>query len=403
MEESQVFTVSQLTELIKTCLESGFGEVRLEAEISNCKISSTGHLYCTLKDEGAAISAVVFKNRLRSLSFIPKDGMMVRAKGNLSVYPQRGTYQLVCDELEQAGSGKILAILEERKRKLAAEGLFDQDRKKPVPPYPQSVAVVSSPNGAALRDILNVLNRRAQGIHVIILPAPVQGLESGNIIAQRIKQANFWHLADVLIVGRGGGSLEDLLPFSEETVVRAAAESEIPLISAVGHEIDWALLDYAADLRAPTPSAAAELVSANRAETLLHIQALAEEMERNIQRGLEKSRLLLKPFAPEDLEFRFRSILQPHLVRFDDAKEILVSSLQERINSMKNKLFLLRETLQASSPLSILERGYAVVSDAESGKIIHNATDTKPGKELIIRPGKGSIRAITKECIPEEE
>lgn len=402
MEESPVFTVSQLTDLIKTCLESGFGTLRLEAELSNCKVSSTGHLYCTLKDEGAAISAVVFKNRLRSLSFIPKDGMMVRAKGNLSVYPQRGTYQLVCEELEQAGSGKILAMLEERKRKLAAEGLFDQDRKKPVPPYPQSIAVITSPNGAALRDILNVLNRRAQGIHLIVLPAPVQGADAGTIIAQRIKQANFWNLADVLIVGRGGGALEDLLPFSEEAVVRAAAESDIPIISAVGHEIDWALLDFAADLRAPTPSAAAELVSSNRSETLQHIRALSEDMERNIRRSIERSRLLIKPFAPEDLEFRFRSILQPHLVRFDDAKENLIDSLHEHISAVKNKLHLLLETLEASSPLSILERGYAVVSDAESGKIIHSATDTEAGKALLIRPGKGSIHAITQKCIPEE-
>ncbi|MDR2103821.1 MAG: exodeoxyribonuclease VII large subunit, partial [Treponema sp.] len=207
MDGGQKLTVSELTERIRQCLEGAFGSVTVEGELSNCRPSSTGHLYFTLKDAGAAISAVMFKNRLRYLSFEPKDGMLLRIRGSLSVYSQRGTYQIICEEMELAGTGDILALLEKRKRLLAAEGLFDEGRKRPIPRFPETVAVVSSPTGAAVRDILNILKRRAAGIRVVILPAPVQGTEAAAVIARRIEQANQWHMADVLIVGRGGGSL----------------------------------------------------------------------------------------------------------------------------------------------------------------------------------------------------
>ncbi|MDR2662034.1 MAG: exodeoxyribonuclease VII large subunit, partial [Treponema sp.] len=256
-ESPQKYTVSELTGLIQANLENAFPQVLVEGELSNCRPSSTGHLYFSLKDPGAKIDGVMFKNRLAFLGFEPRDGMLLRVRGRISVYPQRGNYQLVCEDMELAGAGNILAMLENRKRALAAEGLFDPERKKPIPRFPETVGVVSSPTGAAVQDILNILKRRAEGIRVIILPAPVQGVDAAPIIARRIEQANRWNLAEVLIVGRGGGSLEDLLPFSEEAVVRAVAESEIPVISAVGHEIDNALSDLAADLRAPTPSAAA--------------------------------------------------------------------------------------------------------------------------------------------------
>ncbi|MDR0602163.1 MAG: exodeoxyribonuclease VII large subunit, partial [Treponema sp.] len=185
-------TVSELTEFIRRCLEGNFGVLAVEGEVSNCRPSSTGHLYFTLKDTGAAISAVMFSNRFRFLAFEPRDGMLVRVRGRLSVYPQRGSYQIVCEEMEPAGAGDILAMLEKRKQALAAQGLFDEDRKKPIPRFPETVGVVSSPTGAAVRDILNILRRRAPGIRVIILPAPVQGQEAAGIIARRIEQANAW-------------------------------------------------------------------------------------------------------------------------------------------------------------------------------------------------------------------
>lgn len=403
MELQGPLSVSELTELIKTCLEGTFSEVTVEGEISNYRPSSTGHLYFTLKDAGAALQVVMFKNRLRALTFIPRDGQRVKAQGSISVYPQRGTYQLVCEYLEEAGTGDILAMLEERKRRLAAEGLFDEARKKPIPRFPETVGVISSPTGAAVQDILNILRRRAAGIRVIIVPTPVQGSEAGPIIARRIEQANQWHLADVLIVGRGGGSLEDLLPFSEEVVVRAVANSEIPVISAVGHEIDWALSDFAADLRAPTPSAAAELVSANRQETLEMVRGYRRLLEDSIQGRLDRARLLIKPFAPENLELRFRAILQPRLVRFDDAKEGLLLGMKDRLTRARRKLELALNTLESSSPLAILERGYAVVQDAESGAIIRRASEAAPGKLLQIRPMEGLFTARTETILAEGE
>jgi exodeoxyribonuclease VII large subunit len=230
---------------------------------------------------------------------------------------------------------------------------------------------------------------------VIILPAPVQGDEAAPLIARRIQQANQWKLADVLIVGRGGGSLEDLLPFSEETVVRAVAASRIPVVSAVGHEIDWALSDFAADLRAPTPSAAAELVSENRAAALDMIRHLALSISSLMKGRLEKARLLLKPFSAGDLEYRFRSILQPRLVRFDDAREALVRAFSGRAAGLRRRLDLAVTALEAGSPLAALKRGFSVVVNRRNGALIRRAEDARPGDRLTIRPLEGTITALT--------
>jgi exodeoxyribonuclease VII large subunit len=295
--------------------------------------------------------------------------------------------------MELAGAGDILAMLEKRKRALAAEGLFDDERKQPITRFPETVGVVSSPTGAAVQDILTILRRRASGVRVIILPAPVQGNEAADIIARRIEQANQWALADVLIVGRGGGSLEDLLPFSEEVVIRAVADSAIPGISAVGHEIDNALCDLAADLRAPTPSAAAELVSASRSEALENIVAIKEEMQTSIEARLDRARLLVRPFSIDDLERRFRMILQPILVRFDDAKEELLNALRERLSAHRHRLEIAAASLKAGSPLAVLERGFSVVFNESSGTILRRGGDAKPGDKLSIRPLEGLVHA----------
>jgi len=393
----QALSVSELTGLIRQNLENSFPQLVVEGELSNFRPSSSGHLYFSLKDSGAKIDAVLFKNRLAFVSFEPKDGMLLRVKGRISVYPQRGNYQLVCEDMELAGEGDILAMLEKRKRALAAEGIFDEERKKVIPRFPGTIGIVSSPTGAAVQDILSILERRASGVRVIIFPALVQGEGAAEIIARRIEQANQWNLADVLIVGRGGGSLEDLLPFSEEVVVRAVADSEIPIISAVGHEIDNALCDLAADLRAPTPSAAAELVSGSRSETLEHIIAYREEMENDIMAKIDRARLLLRPFSLDELERSFRAILQPVLQLFDDAKEALFNSLCERIDEYHRRLELLTAGLEAGSPLAILERGFSVVVNERTGKILRRGKDVKPGDMLAIRPLEGSVRAVTEE------
>ncbi|HPO03165.1 MAG TPA: exodeoxyribonuclease VII large subunit, partial [Treponemataceae bacterium] len=253
--------ISEITAIIKEILEGSFPSVLLEGEISNYRPSSTGHLYFTLKDDSSSISAVMFKGRSRQLAFVPRDGMLVRAKGSISVYEARGTYQIIIDSMEQAGTGDILRLLEERKQRLAREGLFDEKRKRPIPFFPERIAVITSPTGAAVRDIVQILRRRNPAIHIVILPASVQGSEAPESLARQIETANRFAMADLIIIGRGGGSLEDLLPFSDESVVRSIAASKIPVISAVGHETDWSLSDLAADVRAPTPSAAAELAS----------------------------------------------------------------------------------------------------------------------------------------------
>jgi len=401
MENTPKLTVSELTELIRCRLEEGFPSVTVEGELSNCRPASSGHLYFSLKDAGAKIDAVMFKNRLRSLTFEPKDGMLLRVRGSLSVYAPRGSYSIVCEEMEVAGSGDILAMLEERKRRLAAQGLFDDSRKKELPRFPATIGVVSSPTGAALRDILNILERRAAGVRVVVLPTPVQGSGAAEIIARRIEQANQWQLADVLIVGRGGGSLEDLLPFSEEIVVRAVAESKIPVVSAVGHEIDWALCDFAADVRAPTPSAAAELASGERAAIRETIAAMAEDFADVIRNRLERARLLLRPFNAEDLEYRFRAILQPRLIRFDDAKEALVANLAVLVEDRRKRLALAVTALEARSPQAIMERGFSMVVNTRTGTVVRQSGDARPGDRLEIRPLKGTITAITEECYGE--
>ncbi len=395
-------SVSEITGLIKDSLEGGFSDIVVEGELSNCRPSSTGHLYFTLKDAASSISAVMFKNRYRMLSFEPKDGMLLRVRGGVSVYSQRGTYQIVCDELERAGEGEILALLEQRKRAFAAEGLFDAEKKRSIPRFPRAVGVVSSPTGAAVRDILNVLRRRAPWARVIILPCPVQGAEAAPIIAKRMEQANRWRLVDVLIVGRGGGSLEDLLPFSEEEVVRAVAGSAIPVVSAVGHEIDWALSDFAADLRAPTPSAAAELVSASRDEALSVIQNAAGALFATITTRLDRVRFLAKTFSPQEMEYRFRAILQPRLVLFDDVKEHLLDSFAERVTDARKRLELAKRTFEAADPNLILEKGYSIVTNTETKRIVRGAEDVETGDTLIIKPLKGEFKAkvLTKAASP---
>jgi len=390
-------TVSELTEQIRTCIEGSFSYVCVEGELSNCRPASSGHLYFSLKDFNAKIDAVMFKNKLKNLTFEPKDGMLLRVRGALSVYAPKGTYSIICEEMEIAGAGEILAIIEKRKQKLAALGLFDDERKKPLPRFPSVVGVVSSPTGAAVRDIINILARRAAGIKVIILPAPVQGDEAASLIASRIRQANHWKIADVLIVGRGGGALEDLLPFSEEEVVRAVAESKIPVVSAVGHEIDWALSDYAADLRAPTPSAAAELVSESRAAVTETINSMKENLKSVIRARMERARLLLKPFDIKDLEYRFRAILQPRLIRLDDAKEALLKAISDRKENLRSRITLAAAVIGAANPLAAMERGFSVVTNS-SGKIIKNSANVKTGERLFIRPLKGKISAIAECC-----
>jgi len=396
MQEDRALSVSELTGLVKNLLEESLPEVVVEGEISNWRPAASGHVYFTLKDSGAMLQAVIFKGKASRLAFRPVDGTLVRARGAVSVYAARGQYQLIVESMQKAGEGDILAMLEERKRRLAAEGLFDADRKPPLPAFPTRVAVITSPTGAAIRDILSVLGRRNAGIRVTILPAAVQGDEAPSALVRQVKTANAYGLGDVIIIGRGGGSLEDLLAFSDESVVRAVAASRIPVISAVGHEIDWSLCDYAASLRAPTPSAAAELVSESAASVSDRIYAATDALSLSLKARIERTRLLVESFSPEHLELRFERTLQPFRQRLDDARELLVRGAGDACVTARHRLASAGAVLRASDPMSILARGFAVVMRPGSSTAVRNASDLAPEEPVSITfaAGKAVARIV---------
>ena len=388
-----VFSVAEITQLIKSSLEDGFPWVTIQGEISNFRPSSAGHWYFSLKDLDAMISVVMFRGRLDTVRFEPADGMLAKASGTISVYARRGNYQLVCETLLRAGEGDILATLEARKRALAAEGLFDLAKKKPLPLYPSRIAVVTSPTGAAIRDILRILRERNAGMDVVIVPTLVQGDGADERIARAIRIADRHRLGDVIIVGRGGGSLEDLLPFSSELVVRAIAAAETPIISAVGHETDITLSDLAADLRAPTPSAAAELVSASQTELRGRVSALRSALENAIDVRLEKVRMLLGQFAAGNLERTVRTFVQPLSQRADYASEELVQGMRRLLTDRLHRFALAARELASCSPHSVLQRGYAVVTHEASGRVLISSEHVRRGDAVAIRLAQGGLRA----------
>lgn len=396
-QNNDALSVSQLTGLIKTMLEGSFSNISLKGEISNFRPNASGHLYFSLKDSDSQISAVMFRGRAASLDFTPKDGTLVVVKGSVSVYAPRGNYQIIITSMTKAGAGDILEMIEQRKRQFAQEGLFDSSRKKNIPFFPGTVGIVTSPTGAALRDILQIVRRRNDKVSIVILPALVQGEEAAPSITRMIKIANTYSLCDVLIVGRGGGSLEDLLPFSEECVVRAIANSDIPVVSAVGHEIDWALSDFAADLRASTPSAAAELTVPEKRSVTESIQSAVTDLKTEIDKRIKNMKLLLKTFTPESMELQFRNIELPVLNRFDTVQKQLEQNMQTYIEEKRRKIAQCTQILENCNPQTIFDRGYSMVCDADTGRVIRNASDTAFGKKLLIRPSKGSIYAeVTK-------
>lgn len=389
-------TVSQLTNLIKTMLENSFQNVVLKGEISNFKPSASGHIYFSLKDVDAQISAVMFRGNAQFLSFQPKDGTMVQVKGKLSVYAPRGNYQLIITSMEKAGTGNIMEMIEMRKRKLAAEGLFDSSRKRQLPFFPETVGVVTSPNGAALRDILNIRKRRNDKVNITVFPALVQGETAAPTIVQMIETANRYKMCDVLIVGRGGGSLEDLLPFSEESVVRAIAASEIPVVSAVGHEIDWALSDFAADRRAPTPSAATEIVIPEKSVIQENIAFFKTDIYNSMENRIKNLRLLLKTFDPENMCTRLQNIEQRFSERFDRVYESIIDTMNTLIQERRIRIQRCTEILENCNPQTIFDRGYSMVTDS-NGNVIRNSEYVSSGDVINIRPSKGIITArVTK-------
>jgi exodeoxyribonuclease VII large subunit len=384
--EERLYSVTEITQLIKGTLEEGFPWVTVQGEISNFRPSGAGHWYFSLKDADSILSVVMFRGKVDAVRFAPADGTLVKATGSISVYARRGNYQLICESLLRAGEGDLLARMEELKRRLAAEGLFNLDRKKPLPLYPSRVAVVTSPTGAAIRDILRV-----------------QGDGADERIARGIEIADRHGLGEVIIVARGGGSLEDLMAFSSEIVVRAIAASRTPVISAVGHETDVTLADLAADVRAPTPSAAAEMVAASRADLLGRVRSMSDSMATGMRQRTERVRLLMAQFAAENLERNVRLFLQPLSQGADFAREELLQGFRQLLMSRRHRWALASRELASYSPLEILARGYAVVTQEQTGQVLLSPDPVRPGERLSIRLSRGGIRATVEDTHASEK
>lgn len=393
--QNHTFTVSELTDIIRTILEESFIDISLEGEISNYRPAASGHCYFTLSDREASISAVIFKGQRRMLSFNPENGMRVKIRGRISVYAPRGTYQIICSSMEIYGEGDILLMLEERKRRLAALGFFDPAAKKKLPPFPETIGIITSPTGAALQDILKVLNRRGCSARLVVLPSLVQGDNAPGELVKQLKAANRHKLADVLILARGGGSVEDLLPFSSEEVVQAVYNSEIPVISGIGHEIDTSLADLAADVRAATPSAAAEIVTNEYERVKLRISSLKSSLHQDIQARLKSVRRETDFFKARELARFFKSKTDYLNYHLDSLKERLTGAVESRLNRHRVDLNSCINTLKDTSPYSVLDRGYAWVS--LNNKNIRSAEELNPGDVIDVRLSRGSVKAEVKE------
>lgn len=331
-------TVTQLTQAIKLSLEAGFANVWLQGEISNCKCQTSGHLYFSLKDAQAQISAVMFRANVATLPFMPKDGNHVIVRGELNVYPPSGKYQLIVRELQQVGVGALLLKLEELKQKIHRKGWFKQEYKKPLPKFPKRIGVVTSPTGAAIQDILNILKRRFSGFNLILNPVKVQGEGSAQEIAEAIKQFNHYDLCDVMIVGRGGGSMEDLWAFNEEIVAEAIFHSKIPIISAVGHEIDHCIADYVADVRAPTPSAAAEIVIAEKSQQLNYLAQSKQRLQQTIYQLIRHDRRRLEGVMKQPIFLSATRLLGPWMQRLDHLREDIDVFLRQSLMQKRLRL-----------------------------------------------------------------
>ncbi|MBI3564957.1 MAG: exodeoxyribonuclease VII large subunit [Elusimicrobia bacterium] len=388
--DRRVYTVSELNAQVHGLLESSFPELWVEGEISNCKAYPSGHTYLSLKDEKAQVRAVLFKGASFGVKFRFQDGLKILARVRVTSYEPRGELQLIISAAEPREKGALQLALEQLKAKLQAEGLFDEDRKKPLPPYPKVVGVVTSGQGAAVRDIINVLSRRWPGLDIRIWPVKVQGPGAAEEISAAIRGFNA--LApdtEVLLVGRGGGSIEDLWAFNEEPVARAIAASAIPVVSCVGHETDWTIADSVADLRAPTPSAAAELVVPEKAAVLDRIAELEDGMLQTLRDRVERLAQRLKYAAAHPLLSDPRRLWEQRAQRVDELAGRLPEAMRRRLETTGLRLGAVAGRLDAISPLKVLGRGYAIATKA--GKALTKASQVRRGDEVSVRLHEGEI------------
>jgi exodeoxyribonuclease VII large subunit len=387
--KTHISTVTQLTSQIKTLLEGTFPDIWVEGEISNLSIPQSGHAYFTLKDEQSQIRAVMFRSAQRFLKFTLQHGIQVICRGRISVYEPRGEYQLIIDYIEPKGVGALQLAFEQLKTRLEKEGLFDLDRKKALPILPQRIGIVTSPTGAAIRDMLRVIKRRHPKMHILIYPVPVQGTEAAPAIVEALRYFNSEGNVDVIIVGRGGGSLEDLWAFNEEPVVRAIYASAIPIISAVGHETDYTIADFVADLRAPTPSAAAEMVVKSEAAFLENLFMMESSLRRSIRQMLERGRAVLREQMRllGDPRRRLDQLSQ----RVDDLLHRIALEFQHHLRRDRARLSTVSAGLDHLNPLSILSRGYSITKTYPAGVIIKDATMVKTGDMISTSLHKGEV------------
>lgn len=392
MSNGVVLTVSQLNRYVKSIIEQDYNlqTVFVQGEISNfTNHYKTGHYYMTIKDEFSAIKAVMFKTANMRLKFMPENSMNVIIKGRVSVFERDGQYQLYIDDMQPDGTGALSLAFEQLKKKLAAEGLFDSEKKKPIPAFPQRVGVVTSPTGAAIRDIINVISRRFPLTELILCPVAVQGDYAAPQIKAAIELFNEEKAADVLIVGRGGGSVEELWAFNEEIVARAVAASDIPVISAVGHETDFTICDFAADLRAPTPSAAAELAVPDSYQQKEMLSAAVYRMQSAVEDrlGLELARVELKKSAL--MRLNPENYIDSLRVKFDKASMAMDSAAKQNIAVKAKEFSALCAKLDAMSPLKILARGYSVAS--KDGRILTDSACVNTGDKINVILSNGSL------------
>lgn len=347
---NKVLTVSELTFAIKSILEKNFTFISLKGEVSNFKYQSSGHMYFSLKDENSQISCVLFKGNSTNLQKIPKDGDQIIIEAELSVYPPRGNYQLIVRKLSYSGAGELLLKLHELKEKLKQRGYFNLEHKKPLPMFPKTIGVVTSPTGAVIQDIINVLKRRFSNFHLILNPVKVQGAGAAEEIAKAIEDFNKYQLADVLIVGRGGGSLEDLWAFNEEIVAKAIFDSTIPIISAVGHETDVSIADFVADLRAPTPSAAAEMVIKEKNQFVYTLDNYKKQISGQLLHQTKNLKVKLTNYKRHPYLSSPYNILGSKMQMLDDLKNSIDSSIKQRLHRQKDFLILLKNQLKSLNP-----------------------------------------------------
>ncbi|MFO1352844.1 MAG: exodeoxyribonuclease VII large subunit [Gammaproteobacteria bacterium] len=396
-----IYTVSKLNAAVRALLEGEFALIWLEGEISNLARPASGHLYFSLKDSTAQIRCALFRNRSQALDTSRiANGQQVLVRARVSLYEPRGDYQLIVEHLEDAGEGMLRRAFEALKAKLAAEGLFDSERKRPLPRFPTRIGVITSPSGAAIRDVLSVLRRRFPALPVLLYPVQVQGETAAAEIVQALQLASARRDCEVLLLVRGGGSLEDLQAFNTEIVARAIHASAIPVVSGVGHEIDFTIADFVADLRAPTPSAAAELASPDRAEWLERVHRLEARLASAFRGRFDQRRQRLDWLAQHLARLRPDRRLQALMQRTDEWEQRLRQALRHALSQRRQRLAELSRALHGVSPLQTLARGYAVVRRYPQGELLRSAAQTQPGERIEAQLGEGRLICQVEEIKP---